>query len=135
MTEVIKLLEYAEALGHQFYLEGDNLRITRGKHLPGYLKTHIVDHKQGLIESLRRDEQAQSIGFMVGISGLLYNQSVSRYSEAYIELIDNKWHAWRETYHKGRKKAISTKVIAEVNTFEEVIKKAERYLLYVNKMR
>lgn len=135
MTEAIKLLEYSEALGHQIYLEGDKIRIVRGKHLPGYLKTHIVDHKQELIESLQRDELAQSIGFMVGLSGMLYNQSVSRHSEAFIELLDGKWYVWRETHQRGRKKAINTKTIAKVTTFEQAIAKADRYMKYINKVR
>jgi hypothetical protein len=131
MMESLKLMEYVEAIGHEFSLEGEKLRIAKGKHLPNTLKNEILYHKNEWIGILQRDQQANSIGFMIGLPGTLYTRTVSHSSVAYIEIKNNEWYVWRETYQRGRIKAISTKTIAQSKTFEYALKKADNYFRYV----
>jgi hypothetical protein len=72
---------------------------------------------------------------MIGISGVLYTQSLSKHSAVYIEMVDGEWQAWRETYQNGRKKAVSVKIIAKGTTFEYVLLKARGYFDYIERKR
>lgn len=133
MTEAVKIMEYAEAAGHHFYMEGENLRITKGNHLPASFKSHLVEYKKDLLGLLRQDEAAKQSGLMIGIPGTLYTWTVSRFSTAYIEHYNGEWVAWRETYQKGKAKAISHKFIAKGNTFAYVLEVFRKYMTNVSK--
>ncbi|KGR77689.1 hypothetical protein CD33_02425 [Ureibacillus sinduriensis BLB-1 = JCM 15800] len=86
------------------------------------------------MEALEHDEMARVNGLLIGITGLLYTCSVNRNSAVYIELINNEWVAWSETYesHK-RNKYIKSKTIASGSTFEYVLSKLKRYLENIKK--
>ncbi|MCM3670279.1 hypothetical protein M3181_14950 [Mesobacillus maritimus] len=135
MMEPLKLLEYTEAIHHEIDLEGDKLRIFRRKYLPGDLKEQILHHKTGILEILQNDRAAKEIGLMVGIPGTLYMWTVSRFSTAYMELYNNEWIAWRETYQVGRRKAISHKIIAQGNKYDYVLMQFKKYIDYIKKRR
>lgn len=133
--ESLKLVEYAEAIGHELSLEGDNLRIAKGKYLPGYLKQEIINHKADIIEAMRNDLQAKEIGLMIGITGSHYMWTVSRFSTAYMQLYNGEWVAWRETYQEGegKQEPISHKVIARGNTFDYVLQEFQKYMKYISR--
>lgn len=86
-------------------------------------------------DEMTMDLKAKECQLIVGIPGTLYYRSVSRYSTAYIELINNEWHAWRETYQDGRTLAVNTKTIAQASTFDYVLKKVEKYFNYLTRKR
>jgi hypothetical protein len=133
--EPLEWLEYTEAIHHEIGLEGDKLRIFRGKHLPGNLKEQILHHKTGILEILENDIAAKGIGLLVGIPGTLYMWTISRFSTAYMELYNNEWIAWRETYQVGGRKAISYKIIAQGNKFDYVLMQFKKYIDYIKKRR
>jgi hypothetical protein len=81
------------------------------------------------------DNQAKAAGFMIGLPGELYTLSLSRSSAVYIEQIEDEWQAWRETYQKGRKRAINEKTIATGTTFDYVLMKAKGYFDYIERKR
>lgn len=135
MMDHLPLVEYSAAIGHDILLEGGQLRITNGKHLPADLKEKIVEYKPKIIEALKLDKMARKKGFLIGISGRLYLKDTSRFSTVYIEQKDNKWSVWRETYQNGRRQAISEKSIAIANTLGYALDKAEKYFEYISNFR
>lgn len=135
MMESLKLMEYTEADGHELSLEGENIRIAKGKNLPSNLKEQIIYHKTGILDILKKDKAAKEIGLMIGISGTLYFWTVSSYSSAYVEHYNNEWIAWSEAYQVSRKKAISYKIIAQGNKFDCVLMQFKKYIDYIKKRR
>lgn len=81
------------------------------------------------------NEQARGAGLMIGIPGELYTATISNVSNVYVEWIDGKWEAWRETHYPQQHRPISTKVIATGNTFDYVLVKVKRYLNCIMKKR
>ena len=52
MTEVIKLIEYAELSGFRFYPNGDKLTVKNGSNLPYQLKRLLTFYKNEIIHIL-----------------------------------------------------------------------------------
>ncbi|WP_133243475.1 pathogenicity island protein [Pueribacillus theae] len=115
--------------------EDEHIRITDSKHLPASLKEKIRENKDVILEALNRDIKAKKAGFMIGLTGKVYTRSLSKNSMVYIEQIGSQWEAWRETYQKGRHRAISVKVICSGSTFEYVLLKAKGYFDYIERKR
>lgn len=80
------------------------------------------------------DKQAKNIGLIVGISEEMYFCSISRVSAVYVEYIDEKWVAWRESYVPNRNRRSSYKLLAH-GGFELVIARTKNYLEYIKKNR
>ncbi|KIJ87322.1 pathogenicity island protein [Staphylococcus saprophyticus] len=80
------------------------------------------------------DEQAEKIGLIVGIPEEMYFCSISKVSQVYVEYIDNKWVAWRESYVPNTNRRTSYKMIAHGN-FELVMARTKNYLGYIKKNR
>lgn len=129
--EVLELVEHLESIGYLMVMEGDQLRIKRGKHLPPHLKEKIRQNKFLIIDMLERDEAARKSGFLTGIRGRLYFRSISKQRTVYIERIDDMWEAWRETYQLGRKEAVSLKIICKDESFYYVLQKVNDYIKYI----
>lgn len=132
---MIHLLSECYGLGNFLSVEGGNILIENAATLPRHLREQIIQNKTELIAALNNDEEAKQSGLMIGRSGLLYTLTVSRHSSAYIEFIDGKWIAWRETYRPGNSTAISTKDIARGNTFGYVLAEFKKYTDYVTRKR
>lgn len=79
------------------------------------------------------DDKAKEIGLIIGIPNTIYCYTVSRHSIAYMELYNNQWVVWRETYQVGRRKAISYKTIAQSNTFDYALLQFKKYIDYLLK--
>ncbi|MDW4255982.1 pathogenicity island protein [Staphylococcus saprophyticus] len=80
------------------------------------------------------DKQAKNIGLIVGISEEMYLCSISKVSQVYVEYIDNKWVAWRESYVLNTNRRTSYKMIAH-GGFELVMARTKNYLGYIKKNR
>ncbi|MEB8008708.1 pathogenicity island protein [Staphylococcus pseudoxylosus] len=80
------------------------------------------------------DRQAKKIGLIVGISEEVYFCSISRVSAVYVEYIDEKWVAWRESYVPNTNRRSSYKLIAH-GSFELVIARTKNYLGYIKRNR
>ncbi|EGQ1767017.1 TPA: pathogenicity island protein [Staphylococcus pseudintermedius] len=78
------------------------------------------------------DEQAERIGLIVGISEEIYFCSISYVSQVYVELINNDWVAWRETFIPNTNKRKSYKTLA-VGEFELVLARVKNYLKYIKR--
>lgn len=78
------------------------------------------------------DKQAEKIGLIVGIPEEMYFCSISRVSAVYVEYIDEKWVAWRESYVPNTNRRSSYKLIAH-GGFELVIARTKNYLGYIKK--
>ncbi|WP_147535652.1 hypothetical protein [Bacillus marasmi] len=128
-----KLMERVEAFGCELSLEGEQLRIKHGKRLSGLLKEQIKQNKQALIEILNRDQVARANHFLIGLRGTLYFKSVSKQSVVYIEQINDKWRAWRETYQSNSERSVSHKVIFEDAIFNYVLLRSKGYFDYIDR--
>ncbi|MEB7758498.1 pathogenicity island protein [Staphylococcus equorum] len=80
------------------------------------------------------DGQAEKIGLIVGIPEEMYFCSISRVSEVYVEYIDEKWVAWRESYVPNTNRRSSYKLLS-YGGFELVIARTKNYLGYIKKNR
>ncbi|WP_432718029.1 pathogenicity island protein [Staphylococcus equorum] len=78
------------------------------------------------------DKQAEKLGLIIGISEEMYFCSISKVSQVYVEYIDNKWVAWRESYVPNTNRRTSYKMIAHGN-FELVMARTKNYLGYIKK--
>ena len=78
------------------------------------------------------DKQAEKIGLIVGIPEEMYFCSISRVSAVYVEYIDEKWVAWRESYVPNTNRRTSYKLIAH-GGFELVMARTKNYLGYIKK--
>lgn len=133
--EILKLMEYMESIGYGLSLEGDQLRINRGKHLPPQLKEQIRQNKFTIIDIFERNCAARECGLLIGISGTLYFRAVSKQSTVYIEEIKNKWIAWRETYQIGKESSVRHRVIVEADTFNYVLLEVKSFFDYIDRKR
>lgn len=80
------------------------------------------------------DKQAEKIGLIVGIPEEMYFCSISKISAVYVEYIEEKWVAWRESYVPNTNRRTSYKLIAH-GGFELVIARTKNYLGYITKNR
>ncbi|HIW38406.1 MAG TPA: pathogenicity island protein [Candidatus Jeotgalicoccus stercoravium] len=80
------------------------------------------------------DKQAEKIGLIVGIPEEMYFCSISKISAVYVEYIDEKWVAWRESYVPNTNRRTSYKLIAH-GGFELVMARTKNYLGYIKKNR
>lgn len=78
------------------------------------------------------DKQAKNLGLIIGISEEMYFCSISKVSQVYVEYIDNKWVAWRESYVPNTNQRSSYKLITQGN-FELVMARAKNYLTYIKR--
>lgn len=78
------------------------------------------------------DKQAEKIGLIIGLSQEIYFCSISKVSSVYVELVNDKWVAWRESYVPNTSHRTSYKLIAQGN-FELVIARTKNYLGYIKK--
>ncbi|AQM40525.1 MULTISPECIES: pathogenicity island protein [Staphylococcus] len=78
------------------------------------------------------DKQAEKIGLIVGIPEEMYFCSISKISAVYVEYIEEKWVAWRESYVPNTNRRTSYKLIAH-GGFELVMARTKNYLGYIKK--
>lgn len=72
---------------------------------------------------------------MIAIPGELYTATLSSASSIYVERIEDRWQAWRETNYPHQRKRIRSKIIASGKTFEFVLLKVKQYLDNIIKKR
>lgn len=80
------------------------------------------------------DKQAEKLGLIVAITEEMYFCSISKISTVYVEYIDKKWVAWRESYVPNTNRRISYKLIAH-GGFELVMARTKNYFGYIKKNR
>lgn len=80
------------------------------------------------------DTEAKRAGLITGISEEIYFYSISKVSTVYVELVDNNWVAWRESYVPNSNRRTSYKLIAQGN-FDLVIARTKNYLKFIKKNR
>jgi len=125
---VFSLLEEVMEHGSELALDGDKLIVYRAKSLPCSLLKELKLNKDKILEALRNDKSAKESGFIVGISGLIYEFILDKQSRIYLELINNKWCAWRELYQIGKLDTTYVKTIETGNKFEYVLLKVKKYI-------
>lgn len=76
------------------------------------------------------DIQAKYAGLIIGIPNEIYFMAISKTSTVYVEWIETRWMAWRETYILNSNKRKSYKRIAH-GEFEEVIYRVKSYLEFI----
>jgi hypothetical protein len=131
--DCVSIIQSVERLGAELLLDGDHIRIKKGKYLPDSIIASIGGNKGGILAILERDDRAKRAGFMVAIPGELYTVTLSNVSIIYVEHIEGGWEAWRETHYPNLRKAASSKIIATGNTFDFVLQKVKQYLVYIIK--
>lgn len=129
-----QLIEAVAGEGCQLYTAEDGT-LRGNKAISEQLMAVLKENKRLIIETLSRDRKAKEAGFIVCIHGTLYSQSVSQRSEVFIEQINGKWIAMRETFMKDRPHSFSHKKIYSNETFEVVILKAKNYFDYLSLKR
>ncbi|PGT73606.1 hypothetical protein [Priestia megaterium] len=135
MMDCISIIQSVDRFGAELLLEGNHIRIKKGKYLPRSITASIGDHKREIVATLEKDNQAKRAGLMIAISGELYTAKLNNVSSIYFEHIEGGWEAWRETHYPHQYKAISSKIIATGNTFDFVLLKVKQYLDYIIKKR
>lgn len=78
------------------------------------------------------DKRAERIGLITGISDEIYFCSISHVSTVYLELINDKWIAWRETYQTNTNQLKHYKLIAS-GEFSYVLSRTKDYIKYVTR--
>lgn len=76
------------------------------------------------------DLKAKDAGLIIGIPNEIYFMAISKTSTVYVEWIDTRWMAWRETYILNSSKRRSYKRIAH-GDYEEVIHRVKGYLEFI----
>lgn len=135
MMDCINIIQSVDRLGAELLQEGNHIRIKKGKYLLSSITASIGDHNREILAILERDNQAKRAGLMIAIPGELYTVTLNNVSSVYFEHIENGWEARRETHYPHQYKAISSKIIANGNTFEFVLLKIKQYLDYIVKKR
>ncbi|PGR96900.1 hypothetical protein COC61_11015 [Priestia megaterium] len=135
MMDCISIIQSVDRLGAELLLEGNHIRIKKGKYLPVSITASIGNHKREILAILERDNQAKRAGLMIAIPGELYTVTLNNVSSVYFEHIEDGWEARRETHYPHQSKAISSKIIAIGNTFEFALQKVKQYLDYIIKKR
>ncbi|OLO35920.1 hypothetical protein BTR23_16390 [Alkalihalophilus pseudofirmus] len=126
-------LEEVRGYGSELLIKGEKLIVMNAYSLPHDLLAQLKQNKEKYLESLRNDELASKEGFIIGISGLLYECSLYRNSSVYLEKMNNKWFTWRETYQNGKSDPLKVKTIENGNEFQFVLLKARNYINFVKK--
>lgn len=80
------------------------------------------------------DAEANKAGLITGISEEIYFCSISKVSSVYVELVNNNWVAWRESYVPNTNRRTSHKLIAQ-GDFNLVIARTKNYLKFIKKNR
>lgn len=78
------------------------------------------------------DKETKKIGLITGVSDEIYFCSISHVSTVYLELINDKWIAWRETYQTNTNQLKHYKLIAS-GEFDYVLSRTKNYLNYITK--
>lgn len=78
------------------------------------------------------DKRAERIGLITGISDEIYFCSISHVSTVYLELINDKWIAWRETYQANTNQLKHYRLIAS-GEFSYVLSRTKDYIKYVTR--
>ncbi len=133
--DTVDIIQSVERLGAELLPDDGYIRIKKGKYLSDSITASIADHKREILAILEMDSQAKQAGFIITIPGELYTVTLSNISSVYIEHIENRWEAWRETHYSHQRKAASSKIIATGDTFDFVFLKVKQYLDYIIKKR
>jgi hypothetical protein len=131
-VEAVQLIQSIEQVGCFLQAEGENVLIFNSNRLSFFLKDQLKNNKSDVIELLTFDKKAKEAGFIVGLPGELYTQSINSSSAVYIERIESEWQIWQETYQDHRK-SVWYKVISKSEDFHDVLASAVRYLDYLRK--
>lgn len=135
MIDCISIIQSVDLLGGELLADGNHIRIKKGEYIPDSITASIEHLKQEILAIFERDNQANQAGLMIAIPGEVYTVTLSNISSIYVERIQGRWEAWRETHYPRQRQAISSKIIATGNTFDFVLLKVKRYLDYIIKKR
>ncbi|MCP3031945.1 hypothetical protein LF817_11370 [Halobacillus sp. A1] len=127
---VSEIIQTVESSGCMLQVSNGRLNIKQGKRLEPSLVQWFKDNKTTVLEVLERDKSMKEIGFMVGVAGEIYMQSMSHRSIIYVECRQGKWVLWRENYEQGRTVAKRHKILAQ-GSFYEVQARASSYFNYL----
>lgn len=87
---------------------------------------------QSTVDKINFDKETKKIGLITGISDEIYFCSISHVSTVYLELINDKWIAWRETYQTNTNQLKHYKLIAS-GEFSYVLSRTKNYIKYVTR--
>lgn len=87
---------------------------------------------QSTVDKINFDKETKKIGLITGISDEIYFCSISHVSTVYLELINDKWIAWRETYQTNTNQLKHYKLIAS-GEFSYVLSRTKDYVKYVTR--
>ncbi|CDQ20987.1 hypothetical protein [Halobacillus karajensis] len=122
--EIIRLVENE---GCSLEAMNGRLKITQGERLDPSLVEWVKKNKAEIVAVLNRDKEAQGIGFLVGLYGSIYMQSLGKRSHVYLEDMSEWWELRRETYTET---ASYSKILAK-GTFPDVLQRASSYFNYI----
>lgn len=125
------IIEQCNSTNNFLSVVGGSIKVENAATLPQHLRQMIINNKSGIIIALQRDEMARRNGLLIGITGTLCTRLISRKSAIYLELINDQWEAWRETYESNRQRSINTKAIAMGKTFDYTLNEVKRYMDYI----
>lgn len=135
MNVAAELIREVESYGTTVTIDGEQLKLLKGKQLPAPLLDKLKAHRNEIQEIVMLDQKARQEGFMSLHIGEVYERQIGQYSHAFIILNESgKWDAWRETWGQKTTKSRSHKVIQSgCSTFEYALVKTKQYLQYLNK--
>lgn len=96
------------------------------------IKNQIKQHKKELLQRIKENEEALSIGFLVYNQGQLYEYRYGAGAYLYIERhSDLLADAWRANYRIGEDKPYKTIVIAKNVKFEQAYMKSKGFIEWI----
>lgn len=135
MSIAVELIREAETYGTTVTIDGEQLKLLKGKLLPPSFLDKLKANKDEIQEVMRLDLKARQEGFMSLWIGGVYERQITHNSHVFIIQNDSgTWDAWRETWSQKGMRSTSCKVIeSECVSFEYALVKAKQYLQYLNK--
>jgi hypothetical protein len=128
MSIALAIIYEVETSGVALGLEGNELRLVRGKTLPPPLLDKIKTHKSEIVDLLDRDRKARDAGFLPLCSGEVYERQIQEHSHVFVMKNEDGWTASRESWKKGRVRSVSTQEFLRKGSFDLALMKAKQYV-------
>lgn len=130
MNSAVQIICEIESASASVAMEGEQLKLVRGKLLSTSLLDLVRANKAEVIEVLTRNKNAKEEGFLSLVSGEVYERQYSPTSHVFIIMESNYWNAHRETWQQGKKDSASYNQIVKRVSFDMALLKARQYIEY-----
>lgn len=98
------------------------------------LKEQIKKHKNAILQRIKENDAARSVGFLVYSHGLIYEYRYGLGAYFFIERLPNGLtSAWRENHLPGKKSAFKTKIVVENVSFKKAFESGQGFVSWLKK--